>query len=152
MNLQQLIQDYVKNNKVMQIATENNGQPWVCTVYYAEDEHLNFYWISTAVRRHSKELRSNPKVAGSIVVKHEYGKPIVGLQIEGIATEITEPEVIAKGMRHYVDKFGLGEDFYNDFLAGKNRHNLYKLKPQRFMLFDKVNFPDTDDTQEWKLT
>lgn len=66
MDIKELIQNYLGTTRMLQIATCVNLQPWVCTVYYAFDEKMNIYWISTLDRRHSKEIGINPNVACSI--------------------------------------------------------------------------------------
>ncbi len=150
MQLAELVKKYLNEVNMMQLATTSGDQPWICILYFAADDQQNLFWISTPVRRHSLEIAEHSKVAAAVPVKWSYGEPIVGLQIEGQALEVSDPSAIAEGIRYYVDKFKLGETFYQDFLAGKNKHKLYKLTSTRLRLFDKINFPDSDDAQEWQ--
>ena len=133
----------------MQLATVSGDQPWSCTLYYVADENLNLYWISTPDTRHSKQIHTNKKVAASIPVKFK-DLTVVGVQAEGDAVLVEDTDEIKSAIRIYTDKFDRGEDWYKDFIDGKNEHKLYILKPRLFVLFDRENFPD-DSRQELKL-
>ena len=148
MKVEKLIHKYLSQADMMQVATADSGQPWICTVYFVADEDANLYWISTPSRRHSQEIAKNSKVAAAIPIKY-VGHPVVGLQAEGEADLVADQGQIKKAMRLYTDKFKIGEDFYNDFLAGKNSHKLYRIKPRVIVLFDEENFAD-NSRQEWK--
>lgn len=47
MNIYQLIKDYLTEAKLMQLVTSVDGQPWVCSVWFATDDELNIYWFSS---------------------------------------------------------------------------------------------------------
>jgi uncharacterized protein YhbP (UPF0306 family) len=148
MEVSELVKHYIHGDAaMMQIATVSDGQPWICTVFYVADNDLNLYWLSWPSRRHSQEIATHKKVAAAIPIK--YDKPVIGLQIEGEAVEVTDAETIAMVMKKYTTKYNAGKDFYNNFIAGKNKHHLYRIQPKLFVLFDQVNFPG-DDTYEWR--
>lgn len=149
MEVADLVKKYLAEAKMMQVATIDGDQPWICTVYFVTDENQNLYWISIPERRHSQEISKHRKVATTIAVTKKLGDPVIGLQLEGDAAEIKDTSVIIKAMRLYTDKFSSGEEFYNDFIAGKNSHKLYCIKPRLIVLFDEKNFPD-DSRKEWK--
>lgn len=146
MNVGDLVKKYLSQGSLMQIATLNGDQPWICTVYYVPDEDLNLYWLSLPTRRHSQDIVGHNKVAAAIAIKHD--KPVIGIQAEGTAAEVKDPETIAQVMKLYVDKYNTGKDFYNNFVSGKNQHRLYKLQPTSFVLFDEVAFKE-DTRKEW---
>jgi uncharacterized protein YhbP (UPF0306 family) len=149
MEVKQLVKQYLSGeSQVMQIATVAGDQPWICTVYYVADNELNVYWLSLPDRRHSQEIAKHSKVAAAIAIKPD--KPVVGLQIEGDAEEITDAATIAAIMKQYVAKYSSGQSFYDNFISGKNQHRLYRLRPRLFVLFDEVNFPK-DGRQEWRI-
>jgi uncharacterized protein YhbP (UPF0306 family) len=144
-----LIKKYLSKSRMMQIATVDNGQPWICTVYYVEDEGLNLYWLSLPTRRHSQEIAKQSKVAVAIPVKFDKN-PIIGIQVEGTAEAIKSAGEIAKVMKKYVAKYDSGKQFYDNFIAGKNEHWLYRFTPKSFVLFDEVTFKD-NTRKEWKV-
>jgi uncharacterized protein YhbP (UPF0306 family) len=143
-----LIKKYLSKSRMMQIATVDNGQPWICTVYYVEDEDLNLYWLSLPARRHSEEIAKQSKVAVAIPVK--FDKPVTGIQAEGIAEVVKAKEEVAEVMKLYVAKYDSGKQFYDNFIAGKNEHWLYRFTPKSFVLFDEVTFKD-NTRKEWKV-
>ena len=147
-NVEKLIRQYVKDGRMLQIATVNGDQPWSCIVYYASDENLNFYWISKLDTRHSQEIAKHSKVAASIPIKFD-DLTVVGVQLEGDAKLVEDPSEIKEKVKLYSDKFNRGDAWYKDFVAGNNSHKLYKIKPRLFAIFDRVNFPD-NARQEWK--
>jgi len=61
MNLDNLLQEYLTNNTLMQLATlGEDGQPWLCSVYFVHDEDDNLYWTSArSKRRHSREIKGD---------------------------------------------------------------------------------------------
>ena len=116
----------------MQLATVGKTGPWICTVHFIEDEALNLYWLSLPDRRHSKELAENARVAITVAVKLEM--PVIGIQAEGRAEEVQDSEVIKNVMKKYVTKYKIGDSFYENYVAGSNKHKLYKFTPNRFSL------------------
>lgn len=147
-SVQNLITQYMDTAREMQIATVSGDQPWICTVYFFMDNAHNIYWISKPERRHSQEIAKNPKVAGSVTEGNVYGQPIRGVQFEGLAKEITDPKEVALHISAYEQRFhrpGLGREI----VGGSNPHHLFRITPTRFMLFDKANFPQLDEAQEW---
>jgi uncharacterized protein YhbP (UPF0306 family) len=149
MSLKELIEKYLGEAKMMQVATSVADQPWNCTVYFVADEEMNLYWISKPETRHSKEIAVNQKVGFAIPVQFT-DLTVVGLSGEGNASEVASAEEIKKAIRPYADKFKRGEDWYKEFIGGKNPHKLYKIKPRMFALFDREHFPD-NERQEYNL-
>ncbi len=130
---------------MMQVATVADGQPWVCTVYYVEDERLNLYWLSLPTRRHSLEIARHNRIAVAVPIK--VSKPVIGLQAEGFATAVANKRTIAKVMKLYAERYDAGQQFYDNFVAGRNQHVLFRFKPTAYVLFDEVIFP-TDGRKE----
>lgn len=140
MQAKELVESYLIDAKLMQIATVSNGKPWICTVYYVSDNDSNIFWLSHPDRRHSQEIEKNPNIAVAIAVKHD--QPIIGVQAEGRASIVKDVEVVKDVMSDYVAKYGNGKDFHDNFVTGTNQHNLYKFTPSSIVLFDEVNFAD----------
>ena len=139
------IKKSLEKQRLMQLATVGKAGPWICTVHFIEDEALNLYWLSLPDRRHSKELAENARVAITVAVKLEM--PVIGIQAEGRAEEVQDSEVIKNVMKKYVTKYKIGDSFYENYVAGSNKHKLYKFTPNRFSLFDEVNFKDTSPVE-----
>jgi uncharacterized protein YhbP (UPF0306 family) len=144
----ELIRKYLNQSRMMQVATVEGDQPWICTVYYVHDGGLNLYWLSLPTRRHSQEIEKHNKIALAVPIKFDH--PVIGIQAEGKAEVVKEKEEVAKTMEFYVAKYGLGEKFYDNFIAGKNEHCLYRFTPLNFVLFDEVTFK-SNTRKEWRL-
>jgi uncharacterized protein YhbP (UPF0306 family) len=148
MEVKDLIKKYLSQSRMMQISTVDSNQPWICTVYYVEDEDLNLYWLSHPTRRHSKEIEKHNKVAIAVPVK--FDKPVTGIQVEGSVNVVNDADQIAKVTEKYVSRHNSGKDFYDLFIAGKNQHFMYKFTPKKYKLFDENTFPE-DPEKEWTL-
>lgn len=150
MNLRKLIEEYLKEVKLMQLATSLDNQPWVCSVWFAADSDLNIYFFSSETRRHSKELLKNPKVAATIVLPQSPDDPPRGLQFQGMAEVLENQEDIDKAISVFVDRIFSKEKIV-EFMENKEKpHKFYRIKPTKFVLFDAVNFPD-NPRQEFNL-
>lgn len=149
MQIEELVQQQLATGLIMQLATSLGEQPWCCTVYYVADERFNVYWISTSERRHSQELLRNPKVAAAVPVRFLPNKEKAGLQIEGVARLVDDRAETRRAIRSYTDRFDRGEQFYEDFLAGRNPHSLYRLTPHLIAVFDSVALPQ--GRVEWRV-
>ncbi len=142
MDLRKLIEDYLKEAKLMQLATASDNQPWTCSVWFAADEDLNIYWFSATGRRHSEEVSKNPKVAGAIVLPHTPADPPRGLQFEGVAELLTDQADIDKAISVYQGRI-FSKKQIDEFVEDDEKpHSFYKIKPSQFVLFDVVNFPE----------
>ena len=149
MDLRNLIEEYLKEANMLQVVTAKDNQPWAATVYFAFDKNLNLYWISKPDRRHSVEIRENPKVAGVVVLAHTHGDKVRGLQLEGVAEEMSA-EGIDEGLKVYSERFWLPEERIKAILADTDGHRVYIIRPTLFVLFDEKNFPD-NPRQEFKI-
>jgi len=145
MEPKKLILDHLKNANVMQLATAQNNQPWVCNVHFYTDEHLNLYWLSEPGRRHSQDIAANPKVAVAVLVSEEM--PLIGVQLEGDAEQCDAADYVevlhAYGKRHH------REAWAQAVIDGEGNNKLYKFTPRVLGLFDLKNFPK-DPKQEWR--
>ena len=140
-NLKKLIEDYLKKAKLMQVATVKGSQPWACSVYFAFDKDFNFYWISLPSRRHSKEIRNNSKVAGTIVLPHTPGDKVRGIQFQGVAKELTNKDKVKKAMENYAKRFNMPKSRVEKVIADTDGHRCYVITPNLIVLIDEKNFP-----------
>jgi uncharacterized protein len=150
MELRQLIEEYLEQARMMQIATSIDNQPWACTVYFAYDEDLTLYWISQPSRRHSQELIKNSKVAGAIVSPHTPGDNVRGLQFQGTAQKLETLDELTKGVSCYTKRYSLSDERQKSLIHGTDDHACYVIKQELIVLFDEVNFPD-QPRQEFKV-
>jgi nitroimidazol reductase NimA-like FMN-containing flavoprotein (pyridoxamine 5'-phosphate oxidase superfamily) len=64
----------IDSNQFMTIATaDGEGVPWVSPVWFASEEHREFFWVSDPEARHSTNIAARPRVAIVIFDSHEAG-------------------------------------------------------------------------------
>lgn len=140
MDLNKLLEEYLKNNKLMQLATVGDEGPWLCNLYFVSDSQHNIYWTSAKKRRHSKEIKSSAKVAATIV-QDDVNKQ--ALQITGDAYEVGLDDV-ERVNKLYGGKFGNKpsrlQEVLDDTLDGRA---YWVLKPKIIAFWDEVNFPES---------
>ena len=105
MDLKELIKQYFNDNKHMQLATIKNGQPWICTVYFASDDDFNLYWTSARSRQHSVEILNDSRVAVTVVRDTERKQ---ALQITGNAYEASDDDLERIHSLYTVQQIGNG--------------------------------------------
>ena len=150
MRLRKLIEDYLQEAKLMQLATSIDNQPWVCNVWFAADKDLNIYWFSSTTRRHSEEVIKNQKVAAAMALPHTPDDAPRGIQLQGVAELLTDKKDIDKAISVYAGRI-FSKEKIKELMGNKEKpHHFYKIKPMRIVLFDVVNFPD-NSRQEYNL-
>ena len=140
--LRTLIQDYLAEARIMQLATVADNRPWCCNVWFAADNALNIYWYSSLIRRHSIEVNANPNVAGAVVLPHTPADAPRGIQFEGAAEQLTADADITAAKGVYVDRIFPADKVAELMESSTNRHAFYRVTPSLIVLFDAVNFPD----------
>ncbi|MBI3385403.1 dihydrofolate reductase family protein [Candidatus Gottesmanbacteria bacterium] len=85
-----ILQNYLKSQHLISIATLGN-EIWNCTVYFAIDDDLNFYFISKPTTTHCQNITKNQNVACTIVdSRQKVTDKKIGVQFNGIAERLTE--------------------------------------------------------------
>lgn len=138
-NVKKFVVQILNNVKQMVVCASKDNRPWCATVFFAFDENLNLYFFSTEKRRHSKDISNNPNVSGAIAREHKLalGEPSMGIQFEGVCKLVGSGEVKeAYGL--YKKRFPEITKFHT--LKDANKE-LYKIKVDKFVLFDSLNFP-----------
>lgn len=84
-------QFYLEKHNVATLATSDGVYPWAAAVFYACDGCI-LYFLSSPTSRHTRNLAQNPHVALTIQEDYSDWLDIKGIQIEGIASEISGEE------------------------------------------------------------
>lgn len=147
MDLKQLIENYLQEARIMQIATVENGKPWVCTVNFAVDNNWNLFWMSVRSIRHSQEIKMSPIIAGAIV---KDPTKIQGIQFEGLAEELFGDDILHAN-DVFEQRYGHKPERLEEAQSNDTSVRAYfKIKPTKIVLFDKIHFPD-NPRQEYKI-
>ncbi len=154
MNLKQLINKYLNDSMVLQIATSVDNIPWVCTVCFAYDSRFNLYWFSRHATRHSQEIVRNPHVAGAVSVRYALGDKPRGLQLIGTALELSDETSLLSGItalrKRYHVPFERVKQLKKELRSQTANYGLYSLRPDSIVVYDTFTFPDSP-RQEYKV-
>jgi uncharacterized protein YhbP (UPF0306 family) len=131
-DIKRLILNYLSENKIMTIATENNNIPWASSVMFAYDDNLNLYFISDPNTRKIKNIFTNPKVA--VAINEAKNKPgyTIGIQIEGKAIILDK-----KVNKFELEIFKKRHNWADKYLGG---HDLFMIKPSKIIYLDDEKF------------
>ena len=138
--------NYLKDVKLMQLATADNNKPWLCSVWYVVDDEDNIYWMSRKTRRHSIEIEANSHVAATFHKWFDKGlleDPGQAVIISGQA-EILSGEACRLPYDLYQKRYPRLNDFQSldKFLNDEGHHYFYKLTPDEIIWWDEINFPN----------
>ena len=84
--------EYLARHSVLTLATTGAAGPWAAAVFYVNDG-LRLYFLSSPRSRHAENLAADPRAAGAIHEDYRDWPQIQGIQLEGRATLVPEPEV-----------------------------------------------------------
>ncbi len=135
--LHECVLEFLQAHHVVTLATIGDAKPWAAAVLYAS-EGFTLFWLSAPTSRHSLELARNPKVAATIQEDCSDWSLIKGVQMEGVAAEISGNE--AKSVRAcYEQKYPLVGNLAQtpaSIVAALAKASWYKLVPERLWFID----------------
>lgn len=85
------VREYLRSHNVATLATSNGEDVWAAAVFYVCDGDI-IYFLSSPNSRHCLNLAQNPRVAVTIQEDYSDWLDIKGVQIEGVASEISGAE------------------------------------------------------------
>ncbi len=150
MTIQERFETYIKEARMMQLATSSHGKPWICSVFFAYDAENNvIYWLSELTRRHSRELMENEQVAAAVVKPHDpKSKEKQGFQIEGIAYRCLGAE-LERAYAVFAKQYGVPEKVLERAKQGDEKAaTFWCLKPAVIVTFDTINYPNDPVQQQ----
>ena len=128
---------FLKKHTTLVIATvDREARPQAASLFYASDDGLNLYWVSGEKSRHSQNLERVSHVA--VVIHNETWdwRDIHGVQIEGQARRLTDPDETDLAWALFRDKFPFTSEF-TDQIA---RSAFYVLTPTWVRLVDNSQY------------
>jgi len=132
------VQRYLESHNVATIATTGcGGEPWAAAIFYVNDSYT-LYFLSAPKSRHCSNLALNPHVAVTIQEDYPDWPEIKGVQIEGVAREISGAEE-DKARRLYGQKFpvvGLLGQAPAAIVKALAKVRWYRIVPQRLYFID----------------
>ena len=125
--LGETIKDYLDSHTVLNLATSGPQGPHAASVFFARRE-FELFWFSETTTRHSRDLARSVGCAGTITDNPDDYRLIQGLQLQGVAEELTEDEGRALGLEALKAKFS----FLSEFEKGPGAAAMEKVSVYRF--------------------
>jgi uncharacterized protein YhbP (UPF0306 family) len=110
-SLRQAICEYLQQHTTLSLATCNANQAWSTDLFYASDDRCQLYFVSSNTTRHCQHIAVNPDVSISISAEFSDWDAIIGLQLDGTASVVSELERTAV-IELYLAKFPALQNLY----------------------------------------
>ena len=131
------VSTFLKRHSTLAIATVNQeAWPQVASVFYVSDESLNLYWISGEKSRHSQNLERISHIAIAIHNETWDWRDIHGIQLEGQAVRLIDPDETDRAWGLFRDKFPFTVEFTDQIV----RSAFYTFKPKWIRLIDNSKY------------
>jgi uncharacterized protein YhbP (UPF0306 family) len=128
---------FLKKQTTLSIASvDREGWPQAANVFFASDDALTLYWVSGEKSRHSQNLERVSRIAVTIYHETWDWRDIHGVQIEGNARRLTDPDETDRAWALFRDKFPFTAEF-TDQIA---RSAFYMLTPLWIRLLDNSKY------------
>ena len=128
---------FLKKHTTLVIASvDREAMPQAASLFYVSDDVLNLYWVSGEKSRHSQNLERVGHVAVSIHHETWDWRDIHGVQIEGVARRLIDPDETDRAWALFRDKFPFTSEF-TDQIA---RSAFYMLAPKWIRLIDNSKY------------
>ena len=135
----------IRDNYYLTLST-SNGKSWASPVYYSYDKNYTFYFVSPKNSLHVKYLRKNSKVAFAIFDSHQKPRTGVGLQIEGICSEVNRNKLAHAISIHTTREFrqtGIKSEHKPEDFLWKKLYRVFQIIPKKIFInskFSKIDY------------
>lgn len=136
MDPKQLAKQYLQEIKIMQLATAEDNQPWVCAVHFYADDDLNLWWSSRTDRKHSQQLAGNPQASATVLVHENTPEEDYVIAVTATGTAELVKDISEEIKQAYITKL----DRPDHLTPPANMQEFYRLKPESIVVFDTKNF------------
>lgn len=133
------VREYLRCHNVATLATCSGDHPWAAAVFYVCDGPI-LYFLSSLTSRHVLNLTSNSRVALTIQEDYADWPDIKGVQLEGVASELSGEEE-DRARKLYGAKFpvvGLIAKAPAAIVKALAKARWYKVTPQRLYFIDNA--------------
>jgi nitroimidazol reductase NimA-like FMN-containing flavoprotein (pyridoxamine 5'-phosphate oxidase superfamily) len=119
-------------NRYLTIATvDEHSSPWASPVFFATDDAVDFYWVSSPHTRHSQALAGHPEV--SLLIFDSTAAPLTGdaLVMTATATQIDSDDTmqLTRALSVYPGPAERGgRPFSAEQVSGDAQYRLYRAR------------------------
>lgn len=136
--------DLLARHNSMTLATvDADGAPHAAAVFYATDETLSLYFLSSPNSRHCVNLVRQPRVAATVQADNQAWQTIQGVQMQGIAQMVDDVAELARAARIYAARFDFLRSLLDSAIDGPTAlrgplasSRFYVLRPTWLRLID----------------
>ena len=129
---------FLKRHTTMTLATlstvDREAWPEAADVFYASDDALHLFWVSGERSRHSQNLARVSRVAATVHGETWDWRDIQGVQIEGEARAVADPDERDRVWALFRAKFPFTSEFIDQIV----RSSFYALAPKWARLIDNT--------------
>ncbi len=105
-DLESRIRWFLEQHDTMTLATVGpDGESQAAAVFYAAADNLRLFFLSSPTSRHIDNLARDTGVAATIQRDSQPWQEITGLQIEGVARQVTDEAEIAHAAQLFASRF-----------------------------------------------
>lgn len=136
-DMRPVLREFLATHSTLALATagEQDGRPQVTPLFFASDNDLNIYWISSPDSRHSVNIADWDDVAATVYEPTWEWTGIRGVQIEGTARAVIGDEERNRALTVYSGKF----PFVNEKFSGLiEESTFYVLRPRWIRWLDNA--------------
>lgn len=127
------VSNFLKKHTTFTLATvDREAWPQAASLFYASDDALNLFWVSGDKSRHSQNLERVSRVAISIHNETWDWRDIQGVQIDGQARRLIDPDETDRAWALFRDKFPFTAEFVDQIA----RSAFYLCVPRWIRLID----------------
>ena len=138
------LRNAVDKGKVMQLATLNEGTPWLCHVWYVVDWAENrLLFTSNTIRNHSRHIAHDNRVAGAILSQElaSLGQRVLGVTFTGLASIVPDSK-LDSSLNLFLARWPTDALVASKIRSEAIPNRLYEVRVRLWVLHDEVNFPD----------
>lgn len=128
----------------MSLATFGS-HPWIASLYYAVDEDLNIYFLSSPQTLHCKQIEKNNAVAIAIADSpQKTSDKKKGIQLHGEAKLLTEDKDVQKAVDLWRSALEVTNPEYSleGMKANKIKGRMYVIMPKKIKFFNQELWDD----------
>jgi uncharacterized protein YhbP (UPF0306 family) len=127
--------DLLNSESTLTLATSGpDGAPHAAPLFYLPDRDHRLYWFSSARSLHSRNLKRDPRASVTVFAATADWRKIRGVQIQGAARAVVDPELRRTIAAAYTERFHLGKLFQT--LMARSR--LYCFEPCSIRYIDNT--------------
>jgi len=106
------VADFLETESTLALATTaKDGSPCVAPLFYLPRDGARLFWFSSPSSRHSRNLRENPRAAGTVYCRTGDWNKIRGVQMSGSASKVSDAALRRAIAKEYTGRFQLGTLF-----------------------------------------